>query len=97
MMRLNLPVIADAADYENHFNHDVWRYAAAIICARHNLSSASLRRSQQGENIIFFVDRRFVIKIFAPFRQSPPSASRLPHSRTIPAHPAASVDPPPAV
>jgi hygromycin-B 7''-O-kinase len=29
-----------------------------------------LRRSRHGENIIFFVDRRFVIKIFAPFRQS---------------------------
>lgn len=70
MMRLNLPVISDAADYESHFNNDVWRQAAAIICARHNLSYASLRRPQQGENIIFFVDRRFVIKIFAPFRQS---------------------------
>jgi hygromycin-B 7''-O-kinase len=70
MMRLNLPVIADPADYQSHFNHDVWRQAAAIICARHNLSDANLRRSQQGENIIFFVDGRFVIKIFAPFRQS---------------------------
>jgi hygromycin-B 7''-O-kinase len=27
-----------------------------------------LRRSQKGENFIFFVDERFVIKIFAPFR-----------------------------
>jgi hygromycin-B 7''-O-kinase len=70
MMHLNLPVSADAADYKSHFNHDLWRQAAAIICARHNLSYASLRRSQQGENIIFFVDQRFVIKIFAPFRQS---------------------------
>ena len=69
-MRLNLPVIADAADYESYFNNDIWRQAAAIICARHNLSFASLLRSQEGENIIFFVDRRFVIKIFAPFRQS---------------------------
>jgi hygromycin-B 7''-O-kinase len=70
MMRLNLPVIMDAADYESHFNHEVWRQAAATICARHNLSHTSLQRSRQGENIIFFVDRRFVIKIFAPFRQS---------------------------
>lgn len=69
-MRLNLPVIADAADYESYFNDDVWQQATATICARHNLSYASLRRSQQGENIIFFVDQRFVIKIFAPFRQS---------------------------
>ncbi len=68
MMRLNLPVIADSADYENHFHHDVWRRAAAIICARHNISFATLRRSRQGENIIFYVDRRCVIKIFAPFR-----------------------------
>jgi hygromycin-B 7''-O-kinase len=29
-----------------------------------------LRRSRQGENIIFFVDERFVIKIYAPFRES---------------------------
>lgn len=28
-----------------------------------------LRRSPQGENVIFFVDDRFVIKIFAPFRR----------------------------
>ncbi len=69
-MRLNLPVIADSADYESYFNDDVWQQAVAIICARHNLPYASLRRSQQGENIIFFVDERFVIKIFAPFRES---------------------------
>src|SRR4030095_1900016 len=68
-MSLNLPVVADAADYQSHFNHDAWRQAASIICARHNLSCASLRRSQQGENIIFFVGRQFIIKIFAPFRQ----------------------------
>jgi len=70
MMRLSLPVIADAADYERHFRDDAWGRAAAIICARHHLPYASLRRSQQGENIIFFVDERWVIKIFAPFRQS---------------------------
>lgn len=69
-MRLNLPVIADASDYESHFNDHAWQQAAAVICARHDLPSSSLRRSQQGENIIFFVDERFVIKIFAPFRGS---------------------------
>ena len=69
-MRLNLPVLAEASDYESHFNDSVWQQAAAVICARHQLSHSSLRRSQQGENIIFFVDERFVIKIFAPFRES---------------------------
>lgn len=69
-MRLNLPVIADAADYGAHFNDSVWQQAAAVICARHDLRHSSLQRSRQGENIIFFVDERFVIKIFAPFRES---------------------------
>lgn len=70
MTPLNLPVIADAADYKRHFGDDLWRQAAAIICDRHHLPYTSLRRSRQGENIIFFVDERLVIKIFAPFRQS---------------------------
>ena len=67
-MRLKFPLISDAADYERHFNDDAWRQAAAVICARHNLPAASLRRAPQGENIIFFAGRRFVVKIFAPFR-----------------------------
>jgi hygromycin-B 7''-O-kinase len=43
----------------------VWQEAAAVICARHRVSYESLRRSALGENIIFFVDDRRVIKIFA--------------------------------
>lgn len=69
-MRLKLPVIVDASDFESHFNDGVWQQAADVICERHHLPHARLRRSQQGENIIFFVDERFVIKIFAPFRES---------------------------
>jgi len=69
-MRLKLPAITDAADYELHFKDGVWQQAASAICERHHLPAASLRRSQEGENIIFFVDERFIIKIFAPFRES---------------------------
>jgi hygromycin-B 7''-O-kinase len=69
-MNLSLPLITDAADYQLRFNDDVWQQAASIICKRHHLPDASLRRSQQGENIIFFVDERFVVKIFAPIRDS---------------------------
>ena len=69
-MRLKLPVITSAADYQKHFDTGIWSRAAAEICARHKISYASLRRSPQGENIIFFVDSRFVIKIFAPFRDN---------------------------
>jgi hygromycin-B 7''-O-kinase len=68
-MRLMLPVIDRLIDYKRHFHDEVWRQAAAIICARHRIPHSSLRRSSQGENIIFFVDESFVIKIFAPFRE----------------------------
>jgi hygromycin-B 7''-O-kinase len=70
MMRLNLPVVANVPQYESHFHDGVWQQAAAAICARHHLPYASLRRSQQGENIVFFIDNRFILKIFAPFRDS---------------------------
>lgn len=69
-MPLNLPVITDAFNHESHFNDGVWQQAAAAICSRHNLHYTGLRRSPQGENIIFFVNERLVIKIFAPFRNS---------------------------
>lgn len=69
-MRLKLPVIADAADFRSHFNDDVWQLVAEAICARHDLSRRTLRRVPQGENVIFFADERFVIKIFAPARES---------------------------
>lgn len=67
-MSLRLPAITDASDYQRHFHDDVWQRAAAVICARHNLAYECLRRSPLGENIIIFVDDRFVIKIFAPLR-----------------------------
>ncbi|HEX8174667.1 MAG TPA: aminoglycoside phosphotransferase family protein [Pyrinomonadaceae bacterium] len=68
MMRLNLP-LKDAGDYTRHFSSRVWEQAASVICDRYNLTYTLLRRSGQGENIVFFVDERFVIKIFAPFRE----------------------------
>jgi hygromycin-B 7''-O-kinase len=70
MRRLNLPVVADATQYASHFNDGVWQQAAVAICARHHLPYARLRRSPQGENIVFFIDKRCILKIFAPFRES---------------------------
>jgi hygromycin-B 7''-O-kinase len=67
-MSLNLPASTDAAAFERHFDSDAWRHAAALICARHRLPHASLRRSPQGENIIFFAGEHLVIKIYAPLR-----------------------------
>ncbi|MDQ3819815.1 MAG: hypothetical protein M3362_19370, partial [Acidobacteriota bacterium] len=68
-MFLTLPAAElSAADYDLHFNDEVWTKAAGVICARHHISYENLRRSPLGENIIFFADSRFVIKIYAPFR-----------------------------
>ena len=70
MTRLKLPALSDIKAYHQSFNDEVWEKAAAIICRRHHLSYTSLRRSPQGENIIFFIDAAFVVKIFAPFREN---------------------------
>jgi hygromycin-B 7''-O-kinase len=69
-MRLELPAASDIFAYHQSFNDAVWEKAARVICARHHLSYTTLRRSTQGENIIFFVDDRLAIKIFAPFREN---------------------------
>lgn len=66
-MPLSLPA---TADYESRFNDPVWARAAAAICDRHGLQSSGLRRSEQGENIIFFAGQRFVIKIYGPHRDN---------------------------
>ena len=67
---MKLPAITDDAAYSLHFNDGVWLEAAAAVCARHHLFYEGLRRSPRGENIIFLLDRRLVIKIFAPFRDN---------------------------
>ena len=70
IMRLNLPIISDATKFKSHLYDGVWRGAAAAICTRHKLPHSTLRRLVPGENIVFLADERFVVKIFAPFRDS---------------------------
>ncbi|MDQ3472482.1 MAG: aminoglycoside phosphotransferase family protein [Acidobacteriota bacterium] len=70
MMRPKLPAVSDIAAYHHYFNDEVWETAAATICARHKISYTCLRRSPQGENIIFFIDDTLAVKIFAPFREN---------------------------
>ncbi len=67
-MRPTLPDSTDAEEFQRHFDSDVWRQAAALVCARHRIPQANLRRSPQGENVIFFAGERFVIKIYSPLR-----------------------------
>lgn len=51
---------------------DVWQTITAEICRRHRLAFSELRRAEQGENIIFFVDEHFIIKIFVEPRDNFP-------------------------
>jgi hygromycin-B 7''-O-kinase len=48
----------------------MWQQIATVICKRHQISYNTLHPAPQGENIIFFVDHRFVIKIFLPLRDN---------------------------
>lgn len=83
-MRLKLPAVSDLSAYHQYFNDEVWERAAAVICARHKIPYTNLRRSTQGENIIFFIDETFVVKIFAPFRENysrETSALRFTHGK----------------
>jgi hygromycin-B 7''-O-kinase len=52
------------------FRSNAWKAAVAEICRRHCLRFSELRRAEQGENIIFFVDARFVVKIFVEPRDN---------------------------
>ena len=58
---------ANPSDFERHLHDPAWRSAAAAICARHGLPYEHLRRSPQGENVIYFVASH-VIKIYGPAR-----------------------------
>jgi hygromycin-B 7''-O-kinase len=69
-MNLRLPDVSNAAGFELHFKDGVWRDAARAVCGRHRLAHTSLRRSRQGENIIFFIDEAYVVKIYGPARDN---------------------------
>lgn len=68
-MFLQTAGIKSAEDFEKHFHNDLWREAAEHICRRHHIAFDTLSRSPQGENIVFFADEKFIVKIYAPFRR----------------------------
>lgn len=59
--------INDIQTYRLHFKDDFWREIAVEICRRHRLPCANPKRAAEGENIIFFIDDRFIIKIYPSF------------------------------
>jgi hygromycin-B 7''-O-kinase len=69
-----MPLKIPSVEYytRKDFNSAAWQTAASEICRSHNIAFAELRRAAQGENIIFFVDERFVVKIFVETRNNFP-------------------------
>lgn len=53
-------------DFQRDFKSEIWREAAQIICENHKITFENLQRETQGESIVFFVDSKFVIKIYVP-------------------------------
>lgn len=52
------------------FHAETCRAAAIEICRRHQIAFTELRRAEHGANIIFFVDKRFIVKIFTEPRDN---------------------------
>jgi len=65
---VRFPLISSIEEFQHHFRDEFWQEFARAICQRHNIAYDTVRRSEHGENIVFFVDERFVIKIYTPFR-----------------------------
>ena len=68
IMTTILPAILTAEDFSKYYKADFWTQAAETICRRHKISFNRLQRSAFGENVVFLVDTKFVIKIYTPFR-----------------------------
>ncbi len=66
---MRFPLISSVGEFEKHFRAEFWRDAAIAVCEKHGIFYDLLRRSEHGENIVFFADNKFVVKIYTPFRR----------------------------
>src|SRR6185503_647493 len=55
-------------EFQQTFNDPVWLSVAEAICQRHSIGHTSLERAKQGENIVIFVDDKYVVKIYVPHK-----------------------------
>ncbi len=63
-----LPVIQTWAEWGAVFTRvDVWTPAVQAICRREKLPCQQIEAGYPGTNAVFIVDRRYVVKIYAPF------------------------------
>jgi hygromycin-B 7''-O-kinase len=55
-------------DFRESFNDPVWHGIAASICHKHHVEFGELQRAQGTENVVFFIDDTFIVKIYTPLR-----------------------------
>ncbi len=66
---MKFPIIKNKEEFDEHFQSRIWLDAAKQICRRHQISFNRLKRSENGEHIVFLIDDSFVMKIYRPFRR----------------------------
>ncbi len=66
---MKFPIITNNEEFDEHFQSQIWLDAARQICRRHQISFTELKRSENGEHIVFLIDDSFVIKIYRPVRR----------------------------
>jgi Ser/Thr protein kinase RdoA (MazF antagonist) len=64
----NLTEIETEKDFDVYFQSGIWCEAAKQICHRHKFVFNEIKRAGGSEHIVFFVDNRFVLKIYRPYR-----------------------------
>ena len=65
---MNLPKITTDADFDAHFQSEIWLEIANQICQRHQISFNELKRANSSDHIVFLIDDNLVLKIYRPFR-----------------------------
>jgi hygromycin-B 7''-O-kinase len=67
------------------FNDPVWVEIAKAIIQKHKFRYERLERSEHGENIVFFLDDRYILKLYTPIKNAfkrERTALRFAHGKT---------------
>lgn len=62
---MKLPLLND---FEKYFDDSLWIEVAKHICLEHGITSEGLKRAPHGENIVFLIGEKYVLKIYTPQR-----------------------------
>ncbi|HTK37364.1 MAG TPA: aminoglycoside phosphotransferase family protein [Pyrinomonadaceae bacterium] len=79
---MNIPLLND---FERTFNDPVWTGIASMICRENRIPYAFLKRADQGENIVFLIDKDYILKIYTPLKngyEREKTALKFAHNKT---------------